>query len=121
MNIEIKNKVNQLELYKEFKMYCKYCGEIIQDNGVRLLTVQDGQNSDYCMNVEFISASSSLSSTTDSLVVKGWATSVYSSLDELLNAGYEIKSRKLIFTKNETSNNEHFLNTADSLDINHRC
>ncbi|MBR4231154.1 MAG: hypothetical protein IKR74_03235 [Bacilli bacterium] len=40
---------------------------------------------------------------------------------ELLNVGYEIKNRKLIFTKNETSNNEHFLNTAESLDMNHRC
>lgn len=39
MNIEIKNDVNQLELYEEFKKYCKYYGENILDNGVRKLDI----------------------------------------------------------------------------------
>ncbi|MBR4231155.1 MAG: hypothetical protein IKR74_03240 [Bacilli bacterium] len=120
MNIEIKNKVNQLELYKEFKKYCKYCGEIIQDNGVRLLTVQDGQNSDYCMSVEFIPVSSGLSSPTDSLVVKGWATSVYSSLDELLNIGYEMLGSESFRTKEEVENMDFSKTGLEELSAPHR-
>lgn len=73
MNVKIKNNVNQLELYEEFKKYCKYYGENILDNGVRRLNVQNGHDQDYSMNLDYIPVSSGLSSPTDSLVVKGRA------------------------------------------------
>lgn len=120
MNIEIKNKTNQLELYNEFKKYCKYCGESIQDNGVRLLTVQDGQNSDYCMRVEFIPVSSGLSSPTDSLIVQGWAGSVYSSLDELLNIGYQMLGPESFRTKEEVEDMDFSKTGLEIIDAPHR-
>ena len=120
MNIEIRNKVNQLELYNEFKKYCKYYGESIQHNGVRLLTVQDGQNSGYSMNVEFIPVSSGLSSPTDSLIVQGWGISVYSSLDELLDIGYQMLGPESFRTKEEVENMDFSKNWLGVIDAPHR-
>ena len=120
MNIEIKNKVNQFELYEEFKKYCKYYGEQVQDNGVRRLNVQNGHDQDYSMNVDYIPVSSGLSSPTDSLVVKGRAYGIYNSIDELLNIGYEMLGPDSFRTKEEVENMEFSNNGIEELSVRHR-
>lgn len=117
MNIEIKNDVNQLELYEEFKKYCKYYGENILDNGVRRLNVQNGHDQDYSMNIDYIPVSSGLSSPTDSLVVKGRAYGMYNSIDELLNIGYEMLGQDSFRTKEEVENMEY---SDNGLSTKHR-
>lgn len=107
MNIEIKNNVDQLKLYEEFKKYCKYYGENILDNGVRRLNVQNGHDQDYSMNLNYIPVSSGLSSSTDSLVVKGRASGMYNSIDELLNIGYEMLGQDSFCTKEEVESMEY--------------
>ena len=106
MDMIIKNNADQLEVYQEFKKHCKFCGEAIHENGVRELSVQDGQDSDYSMVVEYIPVSSGLSAPTDSLVVKGRASGMYSSSDELLDIGYEMLGQDSFYTKEEVERME---------------
>lgn len=107
MKMEIDNEVNQLEVYEEFKKYCKFYGENILDNGVRRLNVQNGYDQDYSMNLDYIPVSSGLSSPTDSLIIEGRTDGIYNSIDELLNIGYEMLGQDSFRTKEEVENMDY--------------
>ena len=65
MEINVRNKNDQLAIYEEFKKHCKFCGETMGDNGVRTLNAQNGVNDNYSMIVDYLPRSSGLSSLYD--------------------------------------------------------
>ena len=119
MNIEFDNNTNQLEIYEEFKKYCKYYGEELQEKGVKSLSVQTGYD-DRKMKVAYIPVSSGLSGPTDSLYVDGMGSSVYNSVEELLEIGYERLGENSFLTKEEVKNIDYSNTDITVSDTKHR-
>lgn len=65
------------------------------------LTIQSGNGQEYSMIIDYVPVSSGLSCLTDSLIVKGRASGMYNSIDELLNIGYEMLGQESFRTKEE--------------------
>ena len=96
MKVSVADGSNQRETYQEFIKYCKLSSETINDNGVRILHVTNGNN---IMDVEFIPKESRLE-TVDTILVRGYSGAGYT-LEELLNRGIEKLGSGAFYTKED--------------------
>jgi len=97
-NLNVLDGLNQKLIYEEFKKYCKFSTEKINDTGTHYLHVTNGDsNSYYAIDIEFIPKESILE-TVDRIFVHGFNGAGYS-LESLLKIGYERLGKDAFNTK----------------------